>query len=167
MPDTTVHEHMENYMPFVRSVAWKLHRDLGIPVGLHDELVQCGFVGLLEARKRYCPDHEATFITFAARRVEGEMLDFLRRDYRSIFNAIQFDDGPAPDPVEGAVVAREVLVKLAESTRDLPYRRRKILESVITLQPIRQAAADVCVDVRKALRWRREVLADVEVQLAA
>ncbi len=166
MPDTTVHEHMENYMPFVRSVAWKLHRGLGIPLGLHNELVQCGFVGLLEARKRYCPEHEATFITFAARRVEGEMLDFLRRDYRSIFNAIQFDDGPAPDPVVGAVLAREQLRKLTVTVKRLPFRRRKVLEAALDLRPIDQAAKDMCVPRRKALAWRKKFLDDARVAAA-
>lgn len=45
-----------------------------------DELVQVGLIGLNDAFSRFEPDRGASFETYAARRIEGAMLDSLRAD---------------------------------------------------------------------------------------
>jgi len=44
-----------------------------------DDLVQTGIMGLISATMRYDPEHGAAFSTFAGRRIEGEVIDMLRR----------------------------------------------------------------------------------------
>ncbi len=44
-----------------------------------DDLVQAGLVGLIEATQRFDPDLGFSFSTFAGRRIEGAVLDLLRR----------------------------------------------------------------------------------------
>lgn len=43
-----------------------------------EDLIQQGSIGLIQAAKRYRPSSEASFQTFASRRIRGEMLDFVR-----------------------------------------------------------------------------------------
>ena len=45
-----------------------------------DDLVQAGMVGLVEAAQRYTTDSDATFASFASRRIEGAILDYVRAD---------------------------------------------------------------------------------------
>jgi RNA polymerase sigma factor for flagellar operon FliA len=44
-----------------------------------DDLIQAGLVGLIEATQRFDPELGYTFSTFAGRRIEGAVLDLLRR----------------------------------------------------------------------------------------
>ena len=44
-----------------------------------EDFIQEGFVGLLEARRRYDPRRGASFATFATPRIAGAMADFLRK----------------------------------------------------------------------------------------
>ncbi len=44
-----------------------------------DDLISSGVIGLVEAAHRYDPDREATFVTFAYRRVKGSIMDYLRK----------------------------------------------------------------------------------------
>lgn len=45
----------------------------------HQDLVQDGTIGLIEAARLYDPSREASFATFAWHRIRGEILDGLRR----------------------------------------------------------------------------------------
>lgn len=45
-----------------------------------DDLVQTGTIGLIEATTRFDPERGVAFSTFAGRRIEGSIIDMLRRD---------------------------------------------------------------------------------------
>jgi RNA polymerase sigma factor for flagellar operon FliA len=45
-----------------------------------DDLVQTGTIGLIEAATRFDPEHGVAFSTFAGRRIEGSIIDMLRRN---------------------------------------------------------------------------------------
>lgn len=45
-----------------------------------DDLVQAGIMGLIEASTRFDPSHGTAFSTFVGRRIEGAIIDHLRRD---------------------------------------------------------------------------------------
>ncbi len=45
-----------------------------------DDLVQTGLIGLIEASTRFDPSMGVAFSTFAGRRIEGAVIDMLRRD---------------------------------------------------------------------------------------
>jgi RNA polymerase sigma factor FliA len=62
----------------VRSIAWKIHRQLPPYISL-DDLVGYGQLGLVEAAKDYDPKHQTQFTTFAYYRIRGSILDGLSR----------------------------------------------------------------------------------------
>lgn len=71
----------QQYIPLVRHEALKLAIRLPSTVEL-DDLLQVGYIGLLNALERYDPAHGTTFSTFATQRIKGAMLDELRsRDW--------------------------------------------------------------------------------------
>lgn len=82
----------------VKRIAGRLRARLPANVGM-DELEQAGLIGLNEALQRFENDRGSSFETYAARRIEGAMLDALRandtlsRDARSrlreVRNAVQ------------------------------------------------------------------------------
>lgn len=68
---------LREHAPLVRQAAFRLRQRL--PAGADmDELMQAGLIGLNEALERYRAELGASFGTYAARRIEGAMLDALR-----------------------------------------------------------------------------------------
>lgn len=65
------------HVPLLRQVAGRLRQRLPPGVDL-DELMQAGLIGLNEALSRFDASRGASFNHFAARRIEGAMLDALR-----------------------------------------------------------------------------------------
>jgi RNA polymerase sigma factor for flagellar operon FliA len=82
------------YKPLVRQIAARLRARLPANVGL-DDLLQAGLIGLNEALSRFEEGRGSTFETYAARRIEGAMLDALRandtlpREARARLRAVQ------------------------------------------------------------------------------
>jgi len=82
------------YKPLVRQIAARLRARLPPNVGMV-ELMQAGLIGLHEALSRFEEGRGSTFETYAARRIEGAMLDALRasdtlsRDARSRLREVQ------------------------------------------------------------------------------
>lgn len=69
---------VENYLPFVEAIAYRMARKLPRHLDPRD-LIQQGFIGLLDAADRFHPGHGVKFQTFAYRRVSGAIYDALRR----------------------------------------------------------------------------------------
>lgn len=63
----------------VKKIALHMKRRLPSHIDL-DDLIQSGFVGLLEARKNYKEDMGTTFETFASIRIKGAIIDALRKN---------------------------------------------------------------------------------------
>lgn len=72
-PDKLVAEHMH----IVRKIAWHMYGRVGRIVEI-DDLLQVGYMGLIDASRRYQPKAGATFSSYAAIRVRGSIVDFLR-----------------------------------------------------------------------------------------
>ena len=71
----------QQYLYLVRNEALKLAVRLPTTIEL-DDLLQVGYIGLLESIKRYDASQGYTFTTFATPRIKGAMLDELRsRDW--------------------------------------------------------------------------------------
>jgi RNA polymerase sigma factor for flagellar operon FliA len=68
---------VDNSLPGVRYLANRIASRLPAHVDVED-LIQVGLVGLLQSADRYDPDRGVKFQTYANRRVEGAMLDYLR-----------------------------------------------------------------------------------------
>lgn len=64
-------------MPLVRAIAHDIHRRIPMYNDL-DDLIQWGSMGLLDAIKKYMPNSENTFKTYARHRIRGAILDGLR-----------------------------------------------------------------------------------------
>lgn len=70
---------LRHYLPLVRKIAGKLRKRLSANVEM-DDLVQNGLIGLNDALRRFERGHSSSFETYAARRIEGEILDALREE---------------------------------------------------------------------------------------
>lgn len=72
---------IEHHMPLVRRAAGKLYRDLGLATAGVEfgDLLQFGYVGLLEARERFEAGRGTDFRGYAFQRIHGAMFDGLRK----------------------------------------------------------------------------------------
>lgn len=72
---------MESFVPLVRKIALQLFSRLPSTITL-DDLIQAGCEGLIQAWNRFDPKNsaQASFETFAALRIRGSILDFLRQE---------------------------------------------------------------------------------------
>lgn len=71
-------ELMTEYAPFVKRIAYHMITRLPSSVQL-DDIVQTGMIGLFEALKGYDMSKGASFETYARIRIQGSMLDEVRR----------------------------------------------------------------------------------------
>ena len=69
---------IESHRTYVRALALEVIRGLPPNVEL-DELISCGYLGLVEAAERFDPRYGATFQTFAYYRIKGAIYDGLRK----------------------------------------------------------------------------------------
>lgn len=67
------------YRPLVRKIALHIKRRLPSHIEL-DDLLQSGFIGLLEARKNFRTNTGASFETYASIRIRGSIIDALRKN---------------------------------------------------------------------------------------
>jgi len=67
------------HMPLVKKIAGRLARRMPANVD-RDDLVQVGMIGLHHALTHFAQEASSTFESYAARRIEGAMLDSLRSD---------------------------------------------------------------------------------------
>lgn len=70
----------EAHQGLVKRIAQNLVREKGIKDSLLEDLIQEGYLGLMDAVGKYDPSRNASFETYASIRVRGAMLDFLRHD---------------------------------------------------------------------------------------
>jgi len=69
---------IQEHAPLVRRLALKLATKLPANIEL-DDLIQSGMMGLLDASKKYQKDRGAQFTSYAITRINGAMLDELRK----------------------------------------------------------------------------------------
>ncbi|MEM8576964.1 MAG: sigma-70 family RNA polymerase sigma factor [Pseudomonadota bacterium] len=72
-------ELIRGQMRLVQRLAWLYHGRVGRFVEIED-ILQAGYIGLVEAAQRYAPQDDASFATYAAQRVRGAIVDMLRRN---------------------------------------------------------------------------------------
>lgn len=70
---------IKEYMPLVKKVSVSIHKRINFAVEL-DDLIQAGYIGLIEALQRYVPTDNAKFETYATTRIRGSILDDLRKN---------------------------------------------------------------------------------------
>lgn len=84
------HELIAGCQGLVRSIAWKIHRQLPPHVEM-DDLIGYGQIGLAEAAQDYDPQRRTEFTTFAYYRIRGAILDGLLR--LAWFNRAEYHQG--------------------------------------------------------------------------
>ena len=129
---------VESYQPLVLKIALRLAAD----EGLCAELIQEGTLGLIEAVEGFVPQREIRFSTYAQYRIKGRMLDFLRRNSRSVSQALDLaywegeideflnlvkDDLANVEDEADRHIMRDVLSRALER---LTTRERQIVEGV-------------------------------------
>ena len=72
-PDKLVDSHMN----LVRKIAWYMHGRVGRMVEI-DDLLQVGYIGLVDASRRYVPRPGVSFAAYAKIRIRGAIVDHLR-----------------------------------------------------------------------------------------
>lgn len=72
-PEKLVRSHMD----LVRKIAWHMHGRVGRMAEVED-MLQVGYMGLVDAAQRYTPRAGATFASYAAIRIRGSIVDYLR-----------------------------------------------------------------------------------------
>lgn len=68
---------VRKYEPFVRGIVKQTRHQLGIETDA-DDLLACGYAGLVDARARYDASHGVPFKSFAYYRVRGAVIDGVR-----------------------------------------------------------------------------------------
>jgi RNA polymerase sigma factor FliA len=130
-------ELLEQFSAVVKAIADEIHHRIP-PCFEMDDLIQEGWIGLLDADARYDPANGVPFAAYARFRIRGAMLDSLRRS--TWFNGTMsgFDQG------EG----REM--QIADTRRDLDVegqlgaaRQRRLLAVAIAQLPPRERAVVV------------------------
>lgn len=76
-PERLVKAHMD----LVRRIAWHMHGRTGRRVEIED-LLQAGYLGLVDASQRYEPRAGVNFAAYAAIRIRGSIVDLLRENAR-------------------------------------------------------------------------------------
>lgn len=105
---------LAEHTPLVKSIAGRIRKRLPPNVDI-DDLMQVGLIGLNEALSRFEKGRDSNFETYAARRIEGAMLDALRandtlsrdarsrlREIRSAVQRLEHELGRAPRAKEVA-----------------------------------------------------------------
>jgi len=116
-------KYLTDFAPLVKRIAYHMMAKLPASVDV-DDMIQAGMMGLLDAVNRYEDNHGAQFETYAARRIQGAILDELRqndwlprrcrktmRDIEAAMSRLQQRLGRTPTESE---LAKELNVKLSE-----------------------------------------------------
>ncbi len=93
---TPQNQRIESHLPLARQIAAR-YAGRGEPV---DDLVQVGALGLMRASERYDPSRGASFSTFAARVIDGEIRRHLRAR-KGIPTLTGADANDVADPYDG------------------------------------------------------------------
>lgn len=155
------------YEDYVRAIARNVHRTLPKSVD-YEDLVQEGFVGLLDARARWSSQGGASFKGFAWFRIRGAIVDSLRRsklapDLGAELDRVERADDwiehatrrGAPTANEAAQTIRHVITGLVaqavleghEDARDAGDPRTSVAQDE-TADKLRAAVDDLTPDLR-------------------
>lgn len=74
---TSPEKLIASHMNLVRKIAWHMHGRVGRMVEI-DDLLQVGYIGLVDASQRYSPRPGVSFAAYAKIRIRGSIVDYLR-----------------------------------------------------------------------------------------
>ncbi len=179
-PVPATSELVLQHLELVRRIAMQMKRRMPSNVEA-DDLIQTGMVGLLEAAQRYECRHNASFATYATRRIRGAMIDSLRRcDWgprqlrrrlRDIDDARQRIEGRTGQAAKAPAIADALGMTLPRYFRALQARSQAVrmsVEVIVTRAATEQSreVSDGKVGLPEALE-RAETVRAVAAAIAA
>lgn len=167
---------VEEHIYLVKAIAWG--RSRGMPACVeYDDVEQAGHMGLIDAARRYDASANASFVTFARFRINGEITDFLRRldsvsrGRRAAINAGEADEvvevgldavgemratGPTPEEAMMAVNFSEQLRSLMDG---LTGRQQTIIQRYyFDGVPMAKVAADMGCSEPNVSRIHKQIM---------
>ena len=85
----------QDYLPLIKSIASK-YKGNGVPLG---DLIQEGFLGLLEAKERFDPSKKIKFSTYAFYLIKKKILDAIRKENIQSLNSIKLKEEILERPI--------------------------------------------------------------------
>jgi RNA polymerase sigma factor for flagellar operon FliA len=135
---------VEENMALVQRLAWHFQGRVGRFVEIED-LLQAGYLGLIEASQRYSVREGVTFAAYAAIRIRGAIIDLLRRNSNLCRSTITMRQtiertrrdltqklGRAPDPEQVAEAAGLTTEELLEWENRFQVNQLQSLDEVYT-----------------------------------
>lgn len=153
----------------VRSMAFRLARKVGHRISV-DDLIQSGYVGLIEAAQVYDPFQGLSFVSFAYHRVLGAMQDSVRLDTggaRAHEAEELFAGGRIPSRACDPTAAIETGLDVKRAIRRLPAQQRKLVEDVsLADRELGESGAEMGVKKSWACRLHAQAKATLAIELA-
>ena len=135
---------VEEHMALVQRLAWHFQGRVGRFVEIED-LLQAGYLGLIEASQRYSVREGVTFAAYAAIRIRGAIIDLLRRNSNLCRSTITMRQtiertrrdltqklGRVPDPEQVAEAAGLTTEELLEWENRFQVNQLQSLDEVYT-----------------------------------
>lgn len=135
---------VEEHMALVQRLAWHFQGRVGRFVEIED-LLQAGYLGLIEASQRYSVREGVTFAAYAAIRIRGAIIDLLRRNSNLCRSTITMRQtiertrrdltqklGRVPDPEQVAEAAGLTTGELLEWQNRFQVNQLQSLDEVYT-----------------------------------
>ena len=135
---------VEEHMALVQRLAWHFQGRVGRFVEIED-LLQAGYLGLIEASQRYSVREGVTFAAYAAIRIRGAIIDLLRRNSNLCRSTITMRQtiertrrdltqklGRVPDPEQVAEAAGLTTEELLEWQNRFQVNQLQSLDEVYT-----------------------------------
>lgn len=77
-------ERTEEFLNLIRTIVASIYSNGNLPPGIEfDDLIGYGYEGLVKAWKNYKNDKGALFKTYATYRIRGEILDYIRKEWKT------------------------------------------------------------------------------------
>jgi RNA polymerase sigma factor for flagellar operon FliA len=89
--ESEINLRVQKHIPLARKIAWQIHGRVRDLLDI-DDLIQIGMMAVVEAAQRFQDTGEATFGTYAAIRVKGALVDYLRASFTLSRTAVQRRD---------------------------------------------------------------------------
>lgn len=81
-------EIYQTYLPLVKSIACK-YKEKGVPF---EDLIQEGFLGLLEAKEKFDPSRKVKFSTYAYYWIKKKIIEAVQREKIQSLNCVELNE---------------------------------------------------------------------------
>ena len=113
----------QDYLPLIKSIASKYRKE-GVPF---EDLIQEGFLGLLEAEKRFNTSRKVKFSTYAFYWIKKRILEAVRKEKIQSLNSLELKDEIIANPIiEKTYESKELDVFLDKNLSSLEQKIFKL-----------------------------------------